>query len=74
LNIGRHLLDRIKAIVPETGQMLRDKALHGAFEMGGLWTGNAYRGDMGLLTTGAMPTSADRAQYQSQSVSRGVSR
>ncbi|QDV34995.1 hypothetical protein [Tautonia plasticadhaerens] len=34
---------------------LKAAAVKGMYELGGLWTGDAYRGDLGLLTSGATP-------------------
>jgi hypothetical protein len=74
-------------IIPAVEAEAKRLAALGAYEMGGLWTGNAYRGDLGLLTSGAtpgepqevnvnvrMPDASDRAQYQSQDRERDLGR
>jgi hypothetical protein len=85
--IGEIIKEEIIPAVEAEGKRL---AALGAYEMGGLWTGNAYRGDLGLLASGAtpaqqrapqeinvnvkMPDAGDRAQYQSRDTERDLGR
>lgn len=52
--LGRQVLsavaDGLKRFGRETGQAIKQQAELGSYEIGGLWTGDAYRGDRGLLS------------------------
>ena len=60
------LKERLAAIPSEVGHELKQKAVLGGHELGGLWTGNAYRGDLAMNQP-----MENRARYQ-ESQNRGM--
>jgi hypothetical protein len=65
VNVLNQLWNRLKAFGPEVSKTLEHKAVQGASEMGGLWTGNAYRGDIGLVNS-------NRSEYQQPTQGRSM--
>jgi hypothetical protein len=66
--IGRHLVNRVKAIIPEVAQTAQAKVAQGSTEVSNALFGQA---------TGYSPYTADnaqRAQYQNRDQSRGMER
>src|SRR5688500_3913315 len=59
-NVTEGVKDRLDpgTIFGEMKAELNRLAVLGSYEMGGLWTANAYRGDLALLTSGAAPVPA----------------